>query len=213
MVTSVVCRHHKNLLILNSKAAVKSAKCKTPFLESFNILQLKTYTKGKKRSLHPSLNRSQTLLSPLKIKCLNRFTIYSPPFVVSSDFIACLSSQNDRPPKTFVFWIANQNKDSNRPEIEKLLHCRTRSILKIMSSYRTSRHSVGIKGFNTLYKFFFKKWREISSSAPSSREGQWWNQTLLTSFRKNEVRKNKKNRWTKRSTDVQRLEQLFRGWT
>ena len=86
--------------------------------------------------------------------CLDREDVadYSPPFVVSSDFIACPSSQNDRPPRTLVFWIANQNKDSKRPE--KLLDCRTRSILKIMSSYRTSRHSVGFKGFNTLYNFF-----------------------------------------------------------
>ena len=33
--------------ILNSEPAVKSAKCKTPFLKSINTLQLKTYTKVK----------------------------------------------------------------------------------------------------------------------------------------------------------------------
>ena len=34
--------------ILSSEAAVKSAKCKTPFLQSVNTPQLKTYTKVKK---------------------------------------------------------------------------------------------------------------------------------------------------------------------
>ena len=33
--------------ILSSDTAVKSAKCKTPFLQSVNTLQLKTYTKVK----------------------------------------------------------------------------------------------------------------------------------------------------------------------